>query len=147
MNPIIVMDVLNELYRAERGSLFRYLATVPEYTGHSRWARLLPDMIERSVAFADRLEDLIVAQQGIPAPGRFDPAFTSLHDLSLQYLLGWMIRDKERLAAEYAKARTLLLESGQPVPEGLMAFLREAEGAHRDDLTRLLEQRQPPKSA
>jgi hypothetical protein len=98
MSPPSTTEILNRLLVLHARSLPMYLGYAPPYQIASRpHAKAVLDQIvadqQRTV---DRLGTIILDSGGTVDPGEFPMAFTSLHDLSLEYLLKLLIERQEK---------------------------------------------------
>lgn len=137
MSPPSTTDVLNRLLVLHVRSLPMYLHYAPPH----RIARtpqakaVLDQIVEDQQRTIDRLGTLILDHGGTVSNGEFPMSFTSLHDLSLKYLLTLLIERQERTIA----ASESLAEKLATAPYA-QAAAREAVGqakAHLENLSEL----------
>lgn len=132
------IDVLNRLYVLHHRSLSAYLhyAAPDQLARQPKAQAVLAEMVADQTRTADRLATMILDASGLVAPGEFPMAFTSLHDLSVEYLVGQLIqRQKKHVVACERLADMLNLA---PYAQ---AAAREAVGeakGHLDNLEELL---------
>lgn len=122
--------VLNRLYRLEEYSLANYLRFAEPWTTRDRQsvAETIRSIAADQRAFAERIGKLIVARDGTIEPGVFPLRFTALNDLSLDYLIGRVLEDEERIVREVAAILPQLCEDDAAV--ALARELLAAEQAH-----------------
>src|SRR4051794_15128100 len=89
MNSVSTTDVLNRLLVLHERSLPVYLSYAPpDYLNtHPKIAQVLRQMADDHLRTVDRLGTLILESHGQLDHGEFPMSFTSLHDLSAEYLL------------------------------------------------------------
>jgi hypothetical protein len=98
--------VLNRILQILCRSLPRYLKDAKPWSRRDQQPvqTALDNLVADQEMYAGRLSELILAENGRPDPGVFPTAFTSIHDLSLDYLLGEVL---ERLSADLAALRVI----------------------------------------
>jgi hypothetical protein len=113
MSPPSTTDLLNRLLVLHVRSLPMYLSYAPPYQlyQNAKAKAVLEQIVEDQKRTIDRLGTLILDAGGVVDNGEFPMSFTSLHDLSLQYLLKLLIERQqkfvtvsERLADQLAMA-------------------------------------------
>ena len=89
MSPPSTTDILNRLLVLHMRSLPMYLSYAPPYelVQHAKANAVLAQMVDDQKRTVDRLGTLILDSGGTIDYGEFPMSFTSLHDLSLSYLL------------------------------------------------------------
>lgn len=98
MSPPSTTDLLNRLLVLHMRSLPMYLGYAPpnQLYQHAQAKAVLEQMVEDQKRTVDRLGSLILDAGGAVDYGEFPMAFTSLHDLSLEYLLNLMIERQQK---------------------------------------------------
>lgn len=88
------IDILNQLLALEYRSLAQFIKVTSPWVGrdNERAYRTLENIVADQNAYAQRVAELIVARGGIPDSGEFPIEFTDLHMLSLDFLIGELIR-------------------------------------------------------
>ena len=101
MSPPSTTDLLNRLLVLQVRSLPMYLSYAPphELDRHAQAKAVLGQIVEDQRQTVDRLSSLILEHGGTIDNGEFPMSFTSLHDLSLPYLLKQLIERQERTIA------------------------------------------------
>lgn len=91
-------DLLNRLLVLHERSLPMYLGYAPpdRLFKHERARAVLMQIVEDQKRTIDRLGGLILESHGTVDHGEFPMAFTSLHDLSLSYLLNLLIERQQK---------------------------------------------------
>lgn len=94
-------DVLNRLLVLHERSLPMYLSYAPpaNIQANPRAKAVLDQIVEDQRRTNDRLATLVLDGGGTVDYGEFPMSFTSLHDLSLPYLLKLMIERQEKMVA------------------------------------------------
>jgi hypothetical protein len=136
MSPPSTIEVLNRLLVLHMRSLPMYLGYAPPYQlGRSPKAKaVLDQIVEDHKRTIDRLGSLILDSGGTIDYGEFPMAFTSLHDLSITYLLKQLIERQQRFIAACEKLADML--SMAPYAQ---AAAREAVGEAKGHLDNLQE--------
>jgi hypothetical protein len=98
MSPPSTTDLLNRLLVLHMRSLPMYLGYAPpdQLYKHERAKAVLDQIVEDQKRTIDRLGGLILDGNGTVDYGEFPMAFTSLHDLSLPYLLSLLIDRQQK---------------------------------------------------
>ncbi len=98
MSPPSTTDILNRLLVLHVRSLPMYLKYAPPYqlARHQQAKSVLDQIVDDQTRTVDRLGSLILESNGTVDNGEFPMAFTSLHDLSLAYLLKLMIERQQK---------------------------------------------------
>ncbi len=91
MSPPSTTEILNRLLVLHMRSLPMYLSYAPPY----EFARL-DQIVEDHKRTVDRLGTLILDSGGTIDYGEFPMSFTSLHDLSLSYLIKLLIERQQK---------------------------------------------------
>jgi hypothetical protein len=101
MSPPTTTDVLNRLLVLHMRSLPMYLGYAPphEIDRHVHAKAVLAQIVEDQKRTVDRLGTLILDSGGTIDYGEFPMSFTSLHDLSLAYLLKLLIERQQKLVS------------------------------------------------
>jgi hypothetical protein len=83
------VDVLNRMLQMLCRSLPMYLKDAKPWSRHDqeKVQAAIDSLVADQEMYAARLANLIFDVEGRPDPGVFPTAFTSIHDLSLDYLL------------------------------------------------------------
>jgi hypothetical protein len=136
MSPPSTAEVLNRLLVLHVRSLPRYLSYAPpdQLNQHRRAKAVLDQMAEDHQRTVDRLGTLIM-DGGSPVDyGEFPMSFTSLHDLSLSYLLKLLIERQHKFIAACEKLADML-----GMAPYAQAAAREAVGEAKGHLHNLEE--------
>jgi hypothetical protein len=98
MSPPSTTDILNRLLTLHMRSLPMYLSYAPPYqlARNEHAKAVLDQIVEDQKRTVDRLGTLILDSSGVVDNGEFPMAFTSLHDLSIAYLLKQMIERQQK---------------------------------------------------
>src|SRR6478736_2161836 len=98
MSPPSTTEILNRLLVLHVRSLPMYLSFAPPYELYlnERAKAVLDQIVEDQKRTIDRLGTLILESGGTLDYGEFPMSFTSLHDLSLPYLLNLMIERQQK---------------------------------------------------
>src|SRR6516165_2114316 len=96
MRPVRLdpIDVLSRLFQIVNRSLPMYLSGAEPWThpGDESAAKALADMVADQKLYAGRIAEAILRERGRVDGGDFPMEFTELNMLSLDFLLGEMIR-------------------------------------------------------
>ena len=135
MNPS-TNEILNRLLILHERSLAVYLHyAAPEHIEKSpRIGEVMRQMAEDHLRTVDRLGTLILENHGAVDHGEFPMSFTSLHDLSPEYLLRLMTERQQKVIAAIEKLADML--SHAPYAQ---AAAREALGEAKGHLENLEE--------
>ena len=136
MSPPSTTDILNRLLVLHVRSLPMYLGYAPPYQlyQHEGAKAILDQVVEDQKRTIDRLGTLILDSGGTVDYGEFPMSFTSLHDLSLPYLLKLLIdRQQKTITASKRLADALNMA---PYAQ---AAAREAVGEAKGHLENLQE--------
>jgi hypothetical protein len=136
MSPPSTTEILNRLLVLHVRSLPMYLSYAPPYEldRHEHAKEVLHQIVEDQKRTIDRLGTLILDSGGTVDYGEFPMSFTSLHDLSLAYLLKLLIERQQKFIAASAKLADML--SMAPYAQ---AAAREAVGETKGHLENLQE--------
>ena len=136
MSPPSTIEILNRLLVLHVRSLPMYLNYAPPYQlGRMPQAKaVLDQIVEDQQRTIDRLGTLILDHNGTVDNGEFPMSFTSLHDLSLPYLLTLLIERQEKTIA----ACENLADKLNTAPYA-QAAAREAVGQAKGHLENLRE--------
>jgi hypothetical protein len=101
MTPPSTIDILNRLLVLHMRSLPMYLSYAPPYQlyNHPKAKGVLDQIVEDQRGTIDRLATIILDSGGTVDYGEFPMSFTSLHDLSLNYLVKLLIERQEKFIA------------------------------------------------
>ena len=136
MSPPSTTEILNRLLVLHVRSLPMYLGYAPPYQldQHEKAKAVLDQIVEDHKRTVDRLGTLILDGGGTIDYGEFPMSFTSLHDLSLSYLLKLLIERQQKLITACDK----LAEALGMAPYA-QAAAREAVGEAKGHLENLQE--------
>lgn len=134
--PADSCDVLNGLVVLLGRSLANYLVDArPDDAAQQPEAlRLLDAIASDQRATVDRLADLILDRDCLVSRGSFPMDFTSLHDLSMQYLQRKLVDHQRQIIAGLEQAVDALSHDGPA-----QAVVEEALGAAKAHLDGLME--------
>jgi len=136
MSPPSTTEVLNRLLVLHVRSLPMYLSYAPPYqlymNEHAK--AVLDQIVEDQKRTVDRLGTLILDSNGSVDYGEFPMSFTSLHDLSIPYLLKLLIERQQKLVIASERLADML--SMAPYAQ---AAAREAVGEAKGHLDNLRE--------
>ena len=143
MNPS-TNEILNRLLVLHERSLPVYLSfAATEYIDKSpRIGQVFRHMAADHLRTVDRLGTLILDNHATVDHGKFPMSFTSLHDLSAEYLLKLMIERQEKVITAIEQLAEML--SHAPYAQ---AAAREALGEAKGHLENLQEAATAPKAA
>ncbi|ADB17815.1 hypothetical protein Psta_3151 [Pirellula staleyi DSM 6068] len=130
-------DLLNRLQILLERSLPMYLSYAPPHTLKSQSGVLsvLSQMVEDQKRAVDRISLLIAENGGVVDHGEFPITFTSLHDLSAEYLVKMTIERQKRTITAIEKIADQLTFA--PFAQGLAReVIGEAKG-HLENLEEL----------
>ncbi len=98
MSPPSTTEILNRLLVLHMRSLPMYLSYAPPYelSKHAKAKAILDQIVEDHKRTVDRLGTLILDSGGTIDYGEFPMSFTSLHDLSLTYLIKVLIERQQK---------------------------------------------------
>jgi hypothetical protein len=130
-------DILNRLRVVHACSLPTFLAYARPWwsAAHARATEALADIVADQHDIATRAAQLLVAAGGVVACGRFPDRFSTLHDLSFDFMLAELINYQDRTIAALGR-----FERELPPGTAGQALAQEALGkatAHRDALADL----------
>lgn len=136
MSPPSTTDVLNRLLVLHERSLPMYLSYAPpdRLAANAQAKAVLGQIVEDQKRTIDRLATIVLDGGGLVDSGEFPMSFTSLHDLSLEYLLKLMIERQEKLVSACQNLANLLATA--PYAQ---AAAREALGEAKGHLQNLQE--------
>ena len=99
MNAETTNEILNEVLRLHSRSLANYLGDASPWFrgGHDKATQTLAQIVDDQRETVERLGEMILANGGVVYSGEFPMTFTSLHDLSFDYLLGKLIEAQRQL--------------------------------------------------
>ena len=136
MSPPSTTDILNRLLVLHERSLPMYLSYAPpaDLAKSEKAGAVLQQIVEDQRRTIDRLATIVLDAGGTIDHGEFPLSFTSLHDLSLKYLLKLLIDRQQKLIAVCGKFADEL--SLAPFAQ---AAAREAVGEAKGHLENLQE--------
>ena len=136
MSPPSTTDILNRILVLHERSLPMYLSFAPpsDSQASEKAKPVLSQIVEDQRRTIDRLATLVLDGGGTVDYGEFPLSFTSLHDLSLKYLLNLLIDRQRKLVAVCER----LAEQLNLAPFA-QAAAREAVGEAKGHLDNLLE--------
>ena len=136
MSPPSTVEVLNRLLVLHERSLPVYLSYAPpaDLAKNAKARAVLDQIVADQKRTLDRLATLILDHGGTVDHGEFPMSFTSLHDLSLSYLLKLIIERQEKLITACQRLADML--SAAPYAQ---AAAREAVGEAKGHLDNLRE--------
>ncbi|HEY2414321.1 MAG TPA: hypothetical protein VGI40_18900 [Pirellulaceae bacterium] len=136
MSPPSTIEILNRLLVLHVRSLPMYLSYAPPYQlyQHENAKAVLDQIVDDQKRTIDRLGTLILDSSGTIDYGEFPMSFTSLHDLSLAYLLTLLIDRQQKTITACEKLADAL--SMAPYAQ---AAAREAVGEAKGHLENLQE--------
>jgi hypothetical protein len=105
MAKVTVNELLNRVMAMHERSLPMYLAYAAPFVGHGDEAasEVLSQIVTDHKYLAAKIGDFLVEHNHAVGHGHWDMNFTSLHDVSLHYLLGEVIRGEKTLIADLMK--------------------------------------------
>ena len=136
MNSPAINDILNRLLILHERSLPIYLAYAPpwELENYPQVKAVIDQIVEDQKRTVDRLATIILENDGALDHGEYPMSFTSLHDLSVKYLLGQLIDRQTKLIGVIDKLAVQL--TAAPYAQ---AAAREALGEAKGHLENLQE--------
>jgi len=136
MSPPSTTEILNRLLVLHMRSLPMYLGYAPpnQLDWHPRAKAVLGQIVDDQKRTIDRLGTLILDSNGTIDYGEFPMSFTSLHDLSLDYLLKLLIERQQKSIVACEKLAEML--NMAPYAQ---AAAREAVGEAKGHLENLQE--------
>jgi hypothetical protein len=136
MSPPSTIDILNRLLVLHERSLPVYLsyAQPAGLAEHAKAKAVLDQIVADQRRTIDRLATIVLDSGGTVDYGEFPMSFTSLHDLSLEYLLKLLIERQERFIVACEKLAVML--GTAPYSQ---AAAREAVGEAKGHLENLQE--------
>jgi hypothetical protein len=138
MSPPSTIDILNRLLVLHERSLPVYLNYAPPHQlgSNAKAKAVLDQIVTDQRRTIDRLGTIIIESGGSPDYGEFPMSFTSLHDLSLEYLLKLLIERQQK----FITACERLTDQLNMAPYA-QAAAREAVGEAKGHLENLQELR------
>lgn len=140
MTPAETTNLLNELLGLQVCSLASFLSQVSPWThlGDEKATATLEHIVADQHAMAERIADLITELDGRIEPGVFRIEFADMHFLSLEFLLGELLRwQREDLRSIQRIAQQL---SHSPRASELAQEALGSERAHLEALETLIHQ-------
>ncbi len=143
MSRETTISILNRLWVIHNYSLATYLSYAPPWwhEGDGPVMQLLRDVASDQQQLADRLGKLIVHYGGQVVQGKYPNRFTTLHDLSSQYLLQELVQYQQRTVTAIESLIPQL-----PPGSASQALAQECLGAakaHLDSMHEIARQAQP----
>lgn len=136
-NPCETVAVLNRLLEILSRSLPAYLQAARPYATSQQAAvcEAIDALAADQAHYAQRTAQAILDAGGMPAPGAFSPAFASVNDLGVEYLLAEVLR---RHREDTARIEAIDAELACSLPHAALSreILGNARG-HLDILERL----------
>ena len=136
MSPPSTTDILNRLLVLHERSLPMYLSYAPpgDLAANPHAQAVLGQIVTDQKRTIDRLATIVLDNNGIVDYGEFPMSFTSLHDLSLTYLLKQLIERQERFITACERLADMLT-----LAPYAQAAAREAVGEAKGHLENLRE--------
>lgn len=136
MSPPSTNEILNRLLVLHERSLPLYLSYAPPagLARNTQAKSVLDSVVADQKRTTDRLATIILESNGVIDHGEFPMSFTSLHDLSLPYLLKLVIERQEKTIAACER----LADALNMAPYA-QAAAREAVGEAKGHLENLQE--------
>jgi hypothetical protein len=136
MSPPSTTEILNRLLVLHERSLPMYLSYAPPagLAENEKAKSVLDALVADQKRTIDRLATIILESNGVIEHGEFPMAFTSLHDLSLAYVLKLAIERQEKTVAACERLADALNRA--PYAQ---AAAREAVGQAKGHLENLQE--------
>ena len=126
--PVAIIDTLNALLEAERGSVFRFMGEGSPYLSRAtaEVRRPLQEMVDTTQRHVIELAELIESLGGHPSPCLMvQPEEQFLAFLSLKFLLPKLVHEKELTLRRYENALSSLRDAPPQVRAVLSAHLAE----------------------
>jgi hypothetical protein len=140
--PVAIIDTLNALLEAERGSMFRFMGEGSPYLSRAtaEIRRPLQEMVDTTQRHVMELAELIESLGGYPSDGlNVQPEEQFLAFLSLKFLLPKLVHEKELTIRRYENALASLRDAPAEVKAVLDAHLAEHR-AQREILQRAADE-------
>jgi hypothetical protein len=136
MSPPSTTDIVNRLLVLHERSLPMYLSYAPpgDLAANPHAQSVLNQIVTDQKRTIDRLATIVLDTNGIVDYGEFPMSFTSLHDLSLAYLLKLLIERQERFISACERLADMLT-----LAPYAQAAAREAVGEAKGHLENLRE--------
>ncbi len=133
------INLLNRLLALHSRSLPMYLRYAPPWMhrGNDQAVEVVRLITQDQQRLVGQLTDAVIRSDGAPNSGKFPIEFTSLHDLSLDYLIATLIAGQRRIIAT-------IEQIAEELPDE--PLIREALGlakGHLDSLTELIAEQSP----
>jgi len=135
-------NALTRLFVTQFRSLPTYLVDADPWfhIGDERAMDTLRHMVADQKAMCGRIADYIVEHGGRVETGEYPMSFTSLNDLSLDYMMRRLAQTQQQdIASLEAAAAELKLDGGLKLDRGAQALADESVGAARAHLEALRE--------
>lgn len=144
MNGSQTSDILNRILTLHERSLPAYLSYAApwEIAKEPQVAAVIAQIVDDHKRTVDRLAKLILENHDVVDNGEFPMSFTSLHDLSVDYLLKQVIDRQRKMISVLAKLADMLATA--PYAQ---AAAREALGEAKGHLENLEEVARHPADA
>lgn len=135
MNADRTVQALEELLRAETGSLTAHLGDADLYLGWESGVdlQLFAQLLEDEHRHQVRLSEAILQLGGVPRAAPPDARLARLHYVDVGYVLPLLIEDKRRLIALYDQAAPHVAE--EPMAAAVVARNRAGHAAHLQRLS------------
>lgn len=136
MAKVTVNELLNRVMVMHERSLPMYLAYAAPFIGHGDEAasEVLSQIVTDQKYLVEKIGDFLIEHDHAVGHGHWDMNFTSLHDVSLHYLLSEVIRRQKQLVSDLTKYAEKL--ASFPAPK---ALVQEALGMAKGHLESLEE--------
>ena len=137
MNAVDTNAILNSVIILHNRSLAVYLSDATPWMGKSgpEVAETLEAIAEDNRDIADKISRFVIENSGDVAAGEFPMTFTSLHDLSVDYLLTKLVQHQQE-AVQFLQQAAARLELA-PMAKALVDEALGAARAHYDSLKEL----------
>lgn len=136
MAKVTVNELLNRVMVTHERSLPMYLAFAAPFVGHGDEAasEVLSQIVTDHKYLSEKFHDYLLEQNYPVGHGQWDMNFTSMHDVSLHYLLAEIVRREKSIIADLTKYAQLLEKA-----PAARALIQEALGMAKGHLESLEE--------
>lgn len=138
MSAATTSETLNQILATIYRSLPIYLTSAVPWTSDasSSVAKTIRGIADEQQALVNRLADAVLKNGSVPELGNFPIDYTGLHDLSVRYMLGELVREQERTvsAIESTLSQSALNGNSRSLGEESLSKSR----SHLDTLKRLV---------
>lgn len=140
MAKVTVNELLNRVMVMHGRSLPMYLAYAAPFVsqGDEAASEVLAQIVRDQKYLVEKFGDFLIDHDHAVGHGHWDMNFTSLHDVSLQYLLTEVVRRQKQLISDLTKYAEKL--ASFPAPK---ALVQEALGMAKGHLESLEELNSP----